>query len=87
MVEFVNRVITGLVSVAVIVAVLGSLRRRPFRRDLVWLSLSLVLGVIAQIVLGGITVLTDLNPRRRPGPLHPGDRHPHRRRRAPSSCR
>jgi cytochrome c oxidase assembly protein subunit 15 len=62
MVEFVNRVITGLVSVAVIVAVLGSLRRRPFRRDLVWLSLSLVLGVMAQIVLGGITVLTDLNP-------------------------
>jgi cytochrome c oxidase assembly protein subunit 15 len=62
MVEFVNRVITGIVSVAVIGAVLASLRRRPFRRDLVWLSLSLVLGVIAQIVLGGITVLTDLNP-------------------------
>ncbi len=62
MVEFVNRVITGIVSVAVIVAVLASLRRRPFRRDLVWLSLSLVLGVIAQIVLGGVTVLTDLNP-------------------------
>jgi cytochrome c oxidase assembly protein subunit 15 len=62
MVEFVNRVITGVVSLAVIVAVLGSLRRRPLRRDLVWLSLSLVLGVLAQIGLGGITVLTDLNP-------------------------
>lgn len=62
MVEFVNRVITGVVSIAVIVAVLGSLRRRPFRRDLVWLSLSLVAGVLAQIGLGGITVLTDLNP-------------------------
>src|SRR5262249_40200531 len=62
MVAFVNRVITAIVSIAVIVAVLGSLRRRPFRRDLVWLSLSLVVGVIAQIVLGGITVLTDLNP-------------------------
>jgi cytochrome c oxidase assembly protein subunit 15 len=62
MVEFVNRVITGVVSVAVILAVLGSLARMPRRRDLVWLSASLVVGVIAQIVLGGITVLTDLNP-------------------------
>jgi cytochrome c oxidase assembly protein subunit 15 len=62
MVEFLNRVITALVSVAVILAVLGSLVRVPRRKDLVWLSLSLVGGVIAQIVLGGVTVLTDLNP-------------------------
>jgi cytochrome c oxidase assembly protein subunit 15 len=62
MVEFVNRVITGVVSVAVILSVLGSLARVPRRRDLVWLSASLVTGVVAQIVLGGITVLTDLNP-------------------------
>jgi heme a synthase len=62
MVEFVNRVITGVVSVAVILAVLGSLARVPRRRDLVWLSASLVAGVVAQIGLGGITVLTDLNP-------------------------
>jgi cytochrome c oxidase assembly protein subunit 15 len=62
MVEYVNRLITGLVSVAVIVAVLGSLARVPRRRDLIWLSVSLVVGVIGQIVLGGITVLTDLNP-------------------------
>ena len=61
-VEFLNRVVTGLVSIAVIVAVLASIRRRPFRRDLVWLSVSLVVGVLAQIGLGGITVLTDLNP-------------------------
>ena len=62
MVEFVNRVITAVVSVAVILAVLGSIARVPRRRDLIWLSASLVVGVIAQIVLGGITVLTDLNP-------------------------
>ena len=62
MVEFVNRTVTGLVSVAVIVAVLGSLRRRPYRRDLVWLSLGLVGGVLGQIVLGGLTVLFDLAP-------------------------
>jgi len=62
MVEFVNRAFTGAVSVAVIAAVLGSLVRRPRRRDLTVLSLGLVAGVIGQIVLGGITVLSGLNP-------------------------
>ena len=62
MVEFVNRTITGLVSVAVILAVLGSLVRQPRRRDLTWLSLGLVGGVIGQIVLGGLTVLFHLWP-------------------------
>ena len=62
MVEFVNRLITGLVSVAVILAVLGSLVRRPRRRDLTWWSLGLVAGVIGQIVLGGLTVLFELAP-------------------------
>lgn len=62
MIEFVNRMITGLVSAAVALAVLGSLRRVPRRRDLVWLSWGLVLGVIAQIILGGLVVLSHLNP-------------------------
>ncbi|MBA3303329.1 MAG: COX15/CtaA family protein, partial [Acidimicrobiia bacterium] len=62
LIEFVNRAITGAVSVAVILAVLGSLLRRPRRRDLTWLSLGLVAGVLGQIVLGGLTVLFDLRP-------------------------
>jgi len=62
MIEFVNRVFTGLVSVSVIVAVLGSLLRSPRRRDLVWLSLGLVGGVAAQAVLGGLTVIFHLAP-------------------------
>ena len=62
MVEFVNRVITGAVSIAVILAVLGALARVPRRRDLTWLSVGLVAGVIAQIVLGGLTVLFKLKP-------------------------
>lgn len=62
MVEFVNRTITGLVSVAVILAVLGSLLRAPRRRDLTRLSLGLVAGVVGQIVLGGLTVLFELAP-------------------------
>jgi len=62
MVEFVNRTITGLVSVAVMAAVLGSVVRRPRRRDLTTLSAGLVAGVMGQIVLGGITVLFHLWP-------------------------
>ncbi|HET7721253.1 MAG TPA: COX15/CtaA family protein, partial [Acidimicrobiales bacterium] len=49
MIEFLNRLVTGVVSVAAIVAVLGSMVRRPRRRDLTWLSWGLVAGVLAQI--------------------------------------
>jgi heme a synthase len=61
-IEQINRLFTGLVAVAVIAAVLGSLWRQPRRRDLILLSLGLVAGVVGQIVLGGITVLVDLHP-------------------------
>ncbi|MGH9134980.1 MAG: COX15/CtaA family protein [Ilumatobacteraceae bacterium] len=61
-IEQVNRMFTGLVSVAVIAAVLGSLWREPRRRDLTWWSVGLVAGVLGQIVLGGVTVLVDLHP-------------------------
>ena len=63
MIEFLNRLVTGVVSVAAIVAVLGSMVRRPRRTDLTWLSWGLVAGVLAQIVLGGLVVLFDLSPR------------------------
>ena len=63
MIEFLNRVVTGIVSVAAIVAVLGSMVRRPRRRDLTSLSWGLVAGVLAQIVLGGLVVVFDLSPR------------------------
>jgi cytochrome c oxidase assembly protein subunit 15 len=62
LIEFVNRMVTGAVSVMVIVAVLAALRRRPYRRDLVRLAFGLVLGVIGQIVLGGLVVLFHLYP-------------------------
>lgn len=61
-IEQINRLFTGVVSVAVILAVAGSLLRQPRRKDLTWLSLSLVLGVVGQAVVGGIVVLTHLNP-------------------------
>src|SRR6476620_3116275 len=61
-VEFANRVVTGLVSFGVILAVLGSLVRLPRRRDLIWLSLGLVVGVIAQALLGALVVEKLLDP-------------------------
>lgn len=62
MIEFVNRVITIAVSVAVVVVALGSLARAPRRRDLTWLAGGLIAGVMTQIVLGGLTVLAKLAP-------------------------
>lgn len=61
-VEFGNRLFTGVVSVAVILAVLGSLVRVPRRRDLTRLSWGLVAGVVAQILLGALVVKTELVP-------------------------
>lgn len=61
-IEQVNRLFTGIVGFAVIAAVLGSLWRVPRRSDLTWLSVWLVVGVVANAVLGGISVLVDLHP-------------------------
>lgn len=63
MIEFLNRLVTGLVAAAAIVAVLGSMVRQPRRRDLTWLSWGLVGGVLAQVVLGGLVVLFELSPK------------------------
>jgi heme a synthase len=61
-IEFGNRLVTAAVSVAVMLAVLGSLVRNPRRRDLTRLSWGLVAGVLAQIVLGGLAVQHQLAP-------------------------
>jgi cytochrome c oxidase assembly protein subunit 15 len=62
LVEFGNRLVTVVLTIAVAAAFLGSVWRRPRRRDLMYLSGGLVVGVIAQAVLGGIVVYTKLNP-------------------------
>jgi cytochrome c oxidase assembly protein subunit 15 len=61
-IEFGNRMLTSLVGFAALAALAGAIRRRPFRKDLVVLSAMLPLGVVAQAVLGGFTVLYDLAP-------------------------
>lgn len=61
-IEFGNRMLTSIVGFAALAAVFGAWRRRPFRKDLLLISLLLPLGVISQAVLGGFTVLYDLAP-------------------------
>src|SRR5437660_12288476 len=53
LIEYSNRVVSGLVGLIAVVAFGASFLRRPFRRDLAWLSAALPLGVLAQAVLGG----------------------------------
>ena len=60
-IEFSNRMLTGPVSLAALAAWVLSLRRRPRRRDLTWLSALLPLGVLGQAILGGLTVKGDLD--------------------------
>ncbi len=60
-IEFSNRLITVPVVIAAGLAWVGALRRRPYRRDLVWLAAVLPLGVIGQAVLGGFTVKGSLD--------------------------
>lgn len=63
MVEFVNRVFTGVVSVAVILSAAGAFLRTPRRKDLIYLSIVLILGIGAEAVLGGMTVHHELDPK------------------------
>jgi cytochrome c oxidase assembly protein subunit 15 len=62
LVEFGNRAVSGVVGAITVVIVAMAFMRRPFRRDLMWLALLLPLGVVAQAVLGGFTVLNHLAP-------------------------
>ncbi|MGV3758093.1 MAG: COX15/CtaA family protein [Actinomycetota bacterium] len=61
-IEFLNRLVTGVVSVAVALAVLGAHRRRPYRRDLTRWAWGLVAGVFAQALLGGLVVILHVAP-------------------------
>jgi cytochrome c oxidase assembly protein subunit 15 len=62
LIEFGNRAISGLVGVLTVVAAVLAFTRKPFRRDLAWLAISLPLFVFAQAVLGGFTVREHLAP-------------------------
>ncbi|MEA2273939.1 MAG: heme a synthase [Solirubrobacteraceae bacterium] len=62
LIEYGNRVLSGLVGLSALAAGILAWRRRPFRRDLAVLGALLPLGVVAQAVLGGFTVREHLKP-------------------------
>lgn len=63
-IEYINRVVfTAIVSLSILAAIIGAWKRNPVRRDLKMLSLGLAAGVVAQILLGRLVVLSHLSPR------------------------
>jgi cytochrome c oxidase assembly protein subunit 15 len=61
-IEFTNRMLTFVLSVVVILVFIAVLRMRRERRDLFVLTLLQGLSIPLQAVIGGISVLTGLNP-------------------------
>jgi cytochrome c oxidase assembly protein subunit 15 len=64
-IEFGNRMLTfvlGAIAALTLLAVWHTLRSNRPRRDLLGPAIFLILGIPAQAVIGGISVLTDLNP-------------------------
>ncbi len=61
-IEFGNRLLTFVVILVVVISIVAAWRQVPRRRPLVLLASLGLLGVVGQAVLGGLTVLTGLNP-------------------------
>ncbi len=61
-IEFSNRMMSGVVGIVAVIMLILVLRLRSKRRELFTLSLILLLGVVAQAIVGGVSVLTGLNP-------------------------
>ncbi|MFE9206927.1 heme A synthase [Micromonospora sp. NPDC007230] len=61
-IEFGNRLLTFAVGVIALAVVLAVLAQRPRRRGLLPLAVGVLFGIPAQAVIGGFTVLTNLNP-------------------------
>jgi len=59
-IEFSNRMLTFVLVIIAVATVVAAWRSR--RRDVFWISVWILLGIPAQAVIGGISVLTDLNP-------------------------
>lgn len=61
-IEFGNRMITFVVLAVGMLVFIAALRLVPRRKDLVWWALAQPMSVVAQAVIGGIVVLTELHP-------------------------
>ncbi len=62
LIEFGNRQLTFALAAVALATFLAAWRSRPRRPDVVRLSFLLLLGIPLQVAVGGITVLTKLNP-------------------------
>ncbi|WP_248305449.1 COX15/CtaA family protein [Agromyces sp. H66] len=62
LIEFGNRLMTGVVGIVALLLVVFVWRLRVEQRDLYVLSLVVLGGVVAQAIVGGVTVWTGLNP-------------------------
>ena len=62
LIEFGNRLMTGVVGIVALIVFLLVWRIRRQRRDLFVLSFIVGVGIVAQAIVGGITVWTGLNP-------------------------
>ena len=60
-IEYSNRLLTGVVAAAAILAAVLGFFRRPYRRELEILAVLLPVGVLLQVILGAITVMTELH--------------------------
>jgi cytochrome c oxidase assembly protein subunit 15 len=61
-IEFGNRLINAFVTIAALGALGAALLRSPRRKDLTWLSVGLLVGLLVEVVLGGLTVEHKLAP-------------------------
>ena len=59
-IEFGNRLLTGVIGLIALACLLAAWRARPYRPRLVKLALIMPIGVIVQAVIGGMTVLVNL---------------------------
>ena len=61
-IEFGNRLINAMVTIASIGVLVAALRRSPRRRDLTVLSVGVLVGLIAEVILGAVVVYSKLDP-------------------------
>jgi cytochrome c oxidase assembly protein subunit 15 len=61
-IEYTNRGVTGALIAIVGITLIAAYLREQRRRDLIWLSAALVLGVVGDALLGGLVVYSKLNP-------------------------
>ena len=61
-IEFGNRMVTFVLAAIAVATWVAVMRARPRRRSLRVLATVLLLGIPGQALIGGVTVLTDLNP-------------------------